>query len=96
MTPTRILLGTIQILSSHLRLGHPRAVFPEVLYVKILKVLLPYVILASCSAHIIIYHLNLSYENVERKIKNDLQFRITLKQDLDRNTKSSLLQIPAQ
>jgi hypothetical protein len=39
-------------LSSHLRLGLPKGLFPVGLPVKILKALLPSYILATCSAHL--------------------------------------------
>ena len=40
------------MLSSHLRLGLPKGLFPVGLPVKILKALLPYSILATCPAHL--------------------------------------------
>ena len=43
---------SILILSSHLRLGLPKGLFPVVLPVKILKVLVPSFILATCPAHL--------------------------------------------
>ena len=43
---------SILILSSHLRLGLPKGLFPVGLPVKILKALLPSSILATCPAHL--------------------------------------------
>jgi hypothetical protein len=43
---------SILILSSHLRLGHPKCLFPVGLTVKILKALLFSSILATCPAHL--------------------------------------------
>ena len=43
---------SILILSSHLRLGLPKGLFPAGLLVQILKVLLPSSILATCPAHL--------------------------------------------
>ena len=40
------------ILSSHLRLGLPKGIFPVGLPVEILKALLPSSILATCPAHL--------------------------------------------
>ena len=45
-------LRYILILSSHLRLGLPKGLFPVGLLVKILKALLPFSILATCPAHL--------------------------------------------
>ena len=42
----------ILILSSHVRLGLPKGLFPAGLPVKILKALLPSYILATCPAHL--------------------------------------------
>ena len=46
-----IKVGYILILSSHLRLGLPKGLFPVGLLVKILKAPLPSSILATCLAH---------------------------------------------
>ena len=43
---------SILILSSHLRLGLPKGLFPVGLSVKILKAVLPSSILATCPAHL--------------------------------------------
>ena len=48
----------ILILSSHLRLGLPKVLFPVGLPVKILKELLPSSILATCPAHLNLLDLN--------------------------------------
>ena len=45
-------LRSILILSSHLRLGLPKGLFPVGLPVKILKAVLPPSILATCPAHL--------------------------------------------
>ena len=45
-----ISLTSILTLSSHLRLGHPKSLFPVGLRVKILKAVLPSSILATCPA----------------------------------------------
>ena len=42
----------ILILSSHLRLGFPKGLFPVGLPVKIMKAILPSSILATCPAHL--------------------------------------------
>ena len=47
-----ISLMSILILSSHLRLGLPKGLFPVGLRAKILKVLLPSSILTACPAHL--------------------------------------------
>ena len=47
-----ISLSFILMMSSHLRLGLPKGLFPEGLPVKILKVLLPSSILATYPAHL--------------------------------------------
>ena len=47
-----ISLRSILILSSHLRLGLPKGIFPEGLPVKILKALLLSSILATCPVHL--------------------------------------------
>ena len=50
--PLPISSRSILILSSHLRLGLPKGLFPVGLPVKILKALLPSSILATCPAHL--------------------------------------------
>ena len=47
-----ISVRSIQILSSHLRLGFPKVLFPADVPVKILKALLPSSILAACLAQL--------------------------------------------
>ena len=49
---TSISLRSILILSSHLRVGAPRGLFPVTLPLKILKALIPFSILATCPAHL--------------------------------------------
>ena len=52
-----ISLISIQILSSHLRLGLPKDLLPIHVSVKILKALLPSSILATCPAHLNLLYL---------------------------------------
>ena len=49
---TPISSSSILILSSHLRLGLPKGLFPVGLPVKILKAFLPSSIMATCPAHL--------------------------------------------
>ena len=62
-------LWFILILSSHLRLGLPKGLFPRGLPVKILKVLLPSSFLATCPAHhILLDSITLTNKKVQTMI----------------------------